>query len=116
MTNKYQRGERFSELLSKELKGSITASDYSVKEVCEAIGLHPATFSNYASGKRMLPSDVFANACDFISVDPAKLVDRAYDRLEDEMPFGTSTDVYGLAANRLPYDPRAQIEAEQEEP
>ncbi|MST50596.1 helix-turn-helix domain-containing protein [Mobiluncus porci] len=109
MTNETRRGARFSELLSKELKGAITANGYTVKEVCRAIDLNPSTFSNYVNGSRMLPSDVYADACEFIKVEPAILVDRAYDRLEAEIPLT-------LAAKSTPYDVRAQIEAEQEEP
>lgn len=68
-----------------ELKGAITARGYSATKVAAEISVDYSTLHRYFKGQRSLPSDVFSNACEYIGVDPADLVDRAYSRLIDEM-------------------------------
>lgn len=117
MTNIESRGERFSHLLGSELKGAISARNWTVRNVAKNINVHHATMSNYFNGSRMLPADVFAKACEVIGVDPADLVDRAYTRLIDELGeyrpadaavIALYTPPHGIAALDPKYRPGAE--------
>jgi transcriptional regulator with XRE-family HTH domain len=132
MANIEERGERFSHLLGQEMKGAIVARGWTMRDVGEAIGTHPTTLSTYANGKRLLPSDVFSNACEVIGASPDELVERAYARLLDEMgpyrddeePSTPAAPAYPFraedvpeerkAAKKAPYDPR--LEEDQPDP
>lgn len=85
MANIVERGELFSKLLALELKASIITSGHTMRFVSEQIGTHPTTISKYVRGTRILPSDTFSRACEVIGVSPDELVERAYDRLLDEL-------------------------------
>lgn len=85
MANINERGERFSHLLGSELKGAISARNWTVRKVAKEIRVHHTTMSNYFNGTRMLPADIFSSACEVIGADPADLVDRAHRRLLDEL-------------------------------
>ena len=92
-----KRGERFSHLVSLELRGAIVARNWTVKDVAERIGIHYTGLYRYFSGTRSLPTDVFAGACEVIGADPTDLVGRAYARFTAEL---------------IPYQPvAAEVEA-----
>lgn len=85
MANITERGERFSHLLALELRGAIKSHGFAATKVAEAVEIDYSTLYRHFTGKTSIPSDVFNRACEYIGVNPAELVDRAYRRLVDEL-------------------------------
>lgn len=79
-----QRAEVFSRYVGLELKGKIVSQQYTAKAVAEGIGRQPAAFNRWLNGKVELPMSVFCEACEFIDVEPSRLVEDAYSRLAVE--------------------------------
>lgn len=78
------RAETFSRYVGLELKGKITTQGFTAKSVAEAIGRQPAAFNRWLNGKVEMPMTVFCEACEYIDVEPSKLVEDAYARLSVE--------------------------------
>lgn len=92
--NKIQlRGERFNALIGAELKGAIVAQGLTAEAVARAIRIEPATLSRYMNGHRSMPVGTLVDASSHIGIDPAVLVERAWERLEKEIPQETPSDV-----------------------
>ena len=85
------RGARFSALLGLEIKGAIVARGFTATHVAEQIGVERATLNRYLNGKRIIPSPVVVLVAEAIHEDPALLVRRAWDRLNEEQPPSTGT-------------------------
>lgn len=79
-----QRAETFSRYVGLELKGKITTQGFTAKSVAEAIGRQPAAFNRWLNGKVEIPMTVFCEACEYVDVEPAKLIEDAYARLAVE--------------------------------
>lgn len=79
-----KRAEIFSRYVGLELKGKITTQGYSAKAVAEGIGRQPAAFNRWLNGKVEIPLSVFCEACEYIDVEPQKLIEDAYSRLAVE--------------------------------
>lgn len=79
-----QRAETFSRYVGLELKGKIVSQQYTAKSVAEAIGRQPAAFNRWLNGKVEMPMTVLCEACEYIDVEPAKVVEDAYARLAVE--------------------------------
>jgi len=91
------RGARFSVLLGLEMKGAIVARGFTATAVADIIGVERATLNRYLNGKRIIPSPVVVLVAEAIHEDPALLVRRAWDRLNEEQP-GTQVEKLALAA------------------
>jgi transcriptional regulator with XRE-family HTH domain len=78
------RGTRFSALLGLELKGAIVARGFTATEVAQRIDVERATLNRYLNGKRIIPSPIVVLVAETIHEDPALLVRRAWDRLNEE--------------------------------
>ncbi|WP_424937557.1 MULTISPECIES: helix-turn-helix domain-containing protein [Bacteria] len=79
-----KRAETFSRYVGLELKGRITTQQFTAKAVAEAIGRQPAAFNRWLNGKVEIPMSVLCEACEFIDVEPSKIVEDAYSRLAVE--------------------------------
>lgn len=79
-----RRAELFSRYVGLELKGTITSQEFTAKAVAEGIGRQPAAFNRWLNGKVEMPMTVLCEACEFIDVEPAKIVEDAYARLAVE--------------------------------
>ena len=76
-----QRAETFSRYVGLELKGKIVSQQFTAKAVAEAIGRQPAAFNRWLNGKVEMPMTVLCEACEYIDIEPSKIVDDAYSRL-----------------------------------
>lgn len=117
-----QRAETFSRYVGLELKGKITTRGYTAAAVAQGIGRQPAAFNRWLNGKVEMPMTVLCAACEFIDIEPARVVESAYDRIalefgerdgslfaDDESPAdGESVvghpDVPGIAETQGDYD------------
>lgn len=79
-----RRAELFSRYVGLELKGKITSQEYTAKAVAEGIGRQPAAFNRWLNGKVEMPMTVLCEACEYIDVEPSKIVDDAYSRVAVE--------------------------------
>lgn len=79
-----ERAETFSRYVGLELKGKIVSQQFTAKSVAEAIGRQPAAFNRWLNGKVEMPLTVLCEACEFIDVEPSKIVEDAYSRLAVE--------------------------------
>ena len=79
-----QRAETFSTYVGLELKGRITTQGFTAKHVATAIGRQPAAFNRWLNGKVELPMSVLCEACEFINIEPSRVIDDAYSRLAVE--------------------------------
>jgi len=79
-----QRAETFSLFVGLELKGKITSQRFTAKAVAEGIGRQPAAFNRWLNGKVEMPMTVLCEACEYIDVEPSKIVEDAYARLAVE--------------------------------
>jgi transcriptional regulator with XRE-family HTH domain len=79
-----QRAETFSRYVGLELKGKITSQEFTAKAVAEGIGRQPAAFNRWLNGKVELPMTVLCEVCEYIDIEPAKVVEDAYARLAVE--------------------------------
>lgn len=79
-----QRAETFSRYVGLELKGKITSQQFTAKAVAEGIGRQPAAFNRWLNGKVEIPMTVLCEACEYIDIEPAKVVEDAYARLAVE--------------------------------
>ena len=113
------RGERFTQLLGAELKGALVSRGFTAAEVGDALGHSRAAFTNWLNGKAQLPTTVFANACEFVGVEPDRLVERAYERLVGQLgeyagplvqPFEPTRSDYILAARDDDDDEEAEAQ------
>lgn len=78
------RAETFSRYVGLELKGKIVSQQFTAKAVAEAIGRQPAAFNRWLNGKVEMPLTVLCEACEYIDVEPSKIVEDAYARLAVE--------------------------------
>ncbi|WP_433674809.1 hypothetical protein [Microbacterium gorillae] len=79
-----KRAETFSRYVGLELKGRIISQQFTAKGVAEGIGRQPAAFNRWLNGKVEMPLTVFCEACEYIDVDPTRVVEDAYSRLAVE--------------------------------
>lgn len=79
-----ERAETFSRYVGLELKGKIVSQQFTAKQVAEGIGRQPAAFNRWLNGKVEMPLTVFCEACEFINLDPAPIIDDAYSRMAVE--------------------------------
>jgi transcriptional regulator with XRE-family HTH domain len=79
------RAELFGKYVSAEIKGAIVAQGYTQTEVAKGIDRQGANLSRWLSGKPTIPIEVALEVCNYIGVNLQKIVDRAQQRVEDEL-------------------------------
>ena len=63
-----------------------------MRYVVEEMGVDYSTLSRYFNGSRALPASTFNDVCEIIGASPSDLVERAYNRLIQEMGEYSTTD------------------------
>ena len=125
------RAELFGKYVSAEIKGAIVAQGYTQTEVAKGIDRQGANLSRWLSGKPTIPIEVALEVCNYIGVNLQKIVDRAQQRVEEELgpwpPIEINPDAlseeekkqwtlqhmqeYGFAANENP-DKEREMESD----
>lgn len=80
-----ERSELFGKYVSAEIKGAIVAQGYTQKEVAKGIDRQGANLSRWLGGKPTIPIEVALEVCNYIGVNLQKIVDRAQQRVEEEL-------------------------------
>lgn len=73
--------DRFTYYISLELKGAVTAQNWSVTRLATATGRNKANISLWLNGKREIPLKVVYEICATIGIEPRTIIDRAYNRV-----------------------------------
>ena len=79
------RAELFGKYIGAEIKGAIIAQGHTQKDVAEGTGRQNANISRWLNGKPTIPVEVALEICDYIGIDLQKIVNRAQQRVEDEL-------------------------------
>lgn len=79
------RAELFGKYVGAEIKGAIIAQGHTQKDVAEGTGRQNANISRWLNGKPTIPVEVALEICDYIGIDLQKIVNRAQQRVEDEL-------------------------------
>lgn len=80
-----KRAELFSRYVGLELKGAISSRQMTAKNVAVTIHRSPAAFNRWLNGKVEIPVSVVCEACEVIDVEPAYIVETAYNRMVHEL-------------------------------
>jgi transcriptional regulator with XRE-family HTH domain len=80
MSNR-ERAERFTHYVGMELKGRITAHEWTAQRLAAAMGRSPSALNGWLNGKRELPLSVLCEAAENLGVEPSSIVEVAYNRM-----------------------------------
>lgn len=117
-----KRADLFGKYVSAEIKGAIVAQGFTQTDVAKGINRQSANLSRWLGGKPTIPIEVALEVCNYTGVDLQKIVDRAQQRVQDELgpwpPITVNPDAmsedekkqwtldhmedYGFAANTNP--------------
>ncbi|MCI7551489.1 MAG: helix-turn-helix domain-containing protein [Arcanobacterium sp.] len=79
---KKSNADLFLYYVSLELKGAITAQNWTLTRLATAMGRNKANLSLWLNGKRDMPIKVLYEICALIGVEPRVIVGRAQRRLQ----------------------------------
>lgn len=112
-----ERGEVFALLLAEQLKDAVKNAGYTQREVAKIVGSSGKQINMYLNGVRTLPADFYSRICAAIERDPIKIVDDAYQALQDvetgKRPDPRIIPIWKLAAKDPGYSAREQAEEEE---
>ncbi|MCI1637790.1 MAG: helix-turn-helix domain-containing protein [Bifidobacterium crudilactis] len=80
-----KRADLFGKYVSAEIKGAIVAQGFTQTGVAKGINRQGANLSRWLGGKPTIPIEVALEVCNYIGVDLQKIVNRAQQRVEDEL-------------------------------
>ncbi|GAA6121936.1 hypothetical protein BPY_00440 [Bifidobacterium psychraerophilum] len=80
-----KRADLFGKYVSAEIKGAIVAQGFTQTDVAKGINRQGANLSRWLGGKPTIPIEVALEVCNYIGVDLQKIVDRAQQRVQDEL-------------------------------
>jgi transcriptional regulator with XRE-family HTH domain len=101
------RAQRFGKFVCAELKGAIVTRGFSQAEVALAINKQKANVSKWLNAKPVIAIDVAQSICEYIGVSLEDIVNRANDRLVEEMgPYEDESQREALI-DRVVMDPES---------
>lgn len=74
-------GRQVEEALSMQIKVELVERGMDQKDLASKVGIQPATFSRYMTGKTAWPMPVFIRVAEALEISAADLMTRAHARI-----------------------------------